>query len=185
MNLWIAIPTTLLFATATKAEELVFSVLKGSEGLCSPRKLTIYNDKLYIAESGIGAENIDITDTTGYICYEDLASGNPSCLGATSKVSALEIGGDGVREDVLFGLFSTRPISGFAESHATGAQHATFDNNGQIYTITGLGLNGTQLEADGVSEAIGDFGSVLEGFGCDVTQFAAPWAYEFENDYDG
>ena len=161
------------------SETLVFSPLEGSAGLCSPRKLTVYNNSLFIAESGTGAEEINITNTSEYQCYDG------SCLGRTSKVTAINLNQMGSeREDILVGLFSTRPLTGFMETHATGAQQATFDQNGVMYTVVGLGLNGTEMVADDVPDSIGDFGAIISGDGCEYDLWASPWIFEFENDYD-
>lgn len=165
------------------AELLSFSEFDGSSGLCSPRKLTIYNDRLYIAEAGIGAEETNITNIDDFQCYD--FDGVPSCTGATSKISVLDLATtmQSERQDVVVGLFSNRPLSGFGESHASGAHHVAFDDSGEMFVAIGLGLNGTQMVADGVTESVGDFGAIIAGESKRL--WASPWIYEFAYDYDG
>ncbi|KAL7580558.1 hypothetical protein ACA910_003682 [Epithemia clementina (nom. ined.)] len=183
---------------------LDFTVLPGSQGLCSPRKITAnhYDDYLYVAEAGIGPRSSTNPDDLHY-CF-DGEMGGSSCIGDTSKVSKIPVVGSGStggpRIDVVTGLWSSRVLTGQRENQASGAQMVFVDSHGHdgtLYIVMGLGMNGTQLTLSNVQEEIGAFGAILEyhpqpsrSHHPDTTSAAVhplvyPWEAEYASDYDG
>ena len=157
---------------------LTFSILDGSSGLCSPRKVSVHENDIFVAESGVGAVSDPENPEVANNCYYAPQFFSYTCIGSTAQVS--KISTDGMKTVVLDNLFSNRPLSGQGETHATGAQSVTF-HNGDMYTVIGLGLNGTLLANDGIYEEYGAFGSILKG-----SEVAAdPWVAEYKYNYDG
>jgi hypothetical protein len=186
--LFVAFHASVIGTHVTLGENLAFSTL-GPKALCSPRKLTVHSDgSIYVAESGIGATDIPEDPSNSTSCVPEFDGW--ACIGSTGRVSKID--SEGVHSVVVDNLFSVRPISGFGESHSTGPQSICFDGNDDadesMYIIIGLGVNGTELEADGIDIEFGFFGSVLrsslDGEG-DLEQVAKPWVSEYEFNYDG
>jgi hypothetical protein len=163
--------------------ELNFSSLQGSEGLCSPRKLYVRDGELYIAESGYGAEVDPAMPNETDTCFD--VRGVYNCIGSTSRVSKIPLaGGAGTWTPILEGLFSSGPVMAGdtnEDSDVTGAQSVAFDDNGNLYTVIGLGLNGTLLDERGIDSEYGSYGAILKG----EDPIALPWVSEFEYNYDG
>ena len=183
---WTASATTTAESNGTTLD---FTTLPGSEGLCSPRKLAALHNVLYVANSGIGGVTPDDRQ------YCALERGFLSCMGPTSSVSAFSLATTGAeRREVVTNLFSSRIVEGVLyETQSTGAHHAVpdatrYDQKGQpiLYVVVGLGMNATELRRDGIEQAVGAFGAVLEANL--YQQMAMPWVYpwedEYANDYD-
>ena len=114
--------------------ELTFESMEGSDGLCSPRKLAIHENSLYVAESGYGPEVDPAMPNETDSCF--LSRGQYSCLGTTARVSKLSLGaGNASMTTVIDGLFSTGPLTAGESnegSEVTGAQSVGFDSEGNM-----------------------------------------------------
>lgn len=174
----------LLGSSAVFAAQLTFQNLDGSDGLCSPRKLTVYNGDIYVAEAGQGPIVDPPFPNETDSC--PLVRGEYTCIDSTGQVSMIPLAG-GALTTVLSGLFSTRPLGipgeTVEESHVTGPHSVGFDSSGTLFTVVGLGLNGTRILELGFDEVYGNFGSVLRGMDAEVV--AEPWVSEYEFNYDG
>lgn len=198
----LALLSTTISNLSANGQILELTPVEGTDGLCSPRKLTKFKKEIYIAESGTGAEVPPTDPASESSCAWSAPSFSYSCIGSTSRVSKFKTKkskGSKIKrrsmtskdtrktpknkvKKVIGDLFSSRPLSGTGETHATGAQQVAFWKK-KIFTVTGLGLNGTTLTMNGIDEEYGNFGSILKGKHTEVV--AEPWKSEFENNYDG
>lgn len=172
-----------LGSALNSSQELIFTRLPGSDGLCSPRKMTIQEGNIYIAEAGFGPKEKPLTPNETDTCVS--IRGSYHCIGSTARVSMLPLAG-GNMSTVMDGLFSSGPVVAGEtneDSDVTGVHSVAFDSEGTMYAVTGLGLNGTSLQALGVDVEYGAFGVILKGTDGEVV--AEPWKSEFEFNYDG
>jgi hypothetical protein len=192
-------PAAITIAEKEGDTKLSFSSLSDVADLCSPRKISVYKKHLFVAESGIGLYPTPANVVIGVT--PNCVGGNfgvIACIAQTSRVSSYKLskkdGGTkkSIRTTVVDQLFSTRPLAGQSETHATGAQSICFDdtNDGTWYLVTGLGLDGDTLKEDDIDETVGAFGSVLrfapgQTDPSDGLVVAIPWEDEFANNYDG
>ena len=120
--------------------QLTFESMESSGGLCSPRKLAVYDNSLFIAESGYGPEVDPVMPNETNSCFFD--RGQYSCLGNTARVSKLSLGGgDELMTTVMEGLFSAGPLSALESnegSEVTGAQSVGFDSEGNMCKFSNI-----------------------------------------------
>lgn len=159
--------------------EIRFEVM--IENLCSPRHLTVHNGKLYVPEAGVGPMIISgDRETPPAFCLPSSlrAISGDICCGNTGQVNVFNL--DGSADDPqLAGLFSARPTEGGFTNQVYGASGVDFDDDGNMFTILGLGyVNATDLAVQG-PELV--FGSVLRG----DEAVASPWVNVFEENYAG
>jgi len=116
-------------------------------GLNNPRGLTFGPDAaLYVAEAGTGGDGACIIGPAGEVCY-----------GATGSITRIA---NGTQARIVSDLPSlAMPDSG---AEATGPHDVTFDADGNLYTVTGLGANPAVRADDGPLGAHGaNFGQLI------------------------
>jgi hypothetical protein len=108
-----------------------------ASGLASPRGLAIRGGNLYIAQAGTGATDASPPCTEG--------PEGPACLGATGKISAMNLRTGTVR-DLVTGLPSLGGQSDIPD--AVGPSDVAVDGIGQVWATIGLGGIPSRARAD-------------------------------------
>ncbi|WP_127125956.1 ScyD/ScyE family protein [Georgenia sp. SYP-B2076] len=113
-----------------------------ASGLANPRGLAVLDGDVYVAQAGSGRAAGD--PERCFIGAEEMRV----CLGATGKISRLDVDDDGTAKvtDVVTGLAS---LAGEGGAQAVGPTDVTVDGNDRLHAVIGLGGNPEAAKALG------------------------------------
>lgn len=142
----VAVADVLVTVTNGKSDnndsnELMFAMTV--KDLCAPRHLKVLNEKLFVAEAGLGPLNMEATSTV--CCVPSVLPCIPGvCFGNSGQVSVFGLDGSSGKT-LLTGLFSMQPIGSLGRQ-VCGVHAVEFDENGNMFILIGLVLvNRTNL----------------------------------------
>jgi len=178
VTIGVVVPITLITNKGNSGTEDVKFVTM-IENLCSPRHLTVHDNKLFVPEAGVGAMQFTSDPVTGTLCVPSSQSAvtGDICLGNTGQVKAVNLDGTDTGQIALSGLFSARQFVGASTNQVYGASSVSFDDYGNMFTLLGLGLVNASYVAIQDPELV--FASVLQG----DKPVASPWVKVYQQNY--
>jgi hypothetical protein len=143
-------------------------------GLDAPRGLAVSHDgDVYVAQAGRGGDGPCIPGPEG----------GQVCLGATGKISRMEVASDGEAhlDDVVTGLASLAAADG---SQAIGPSDVALDGHGRLHATIGLGADPTLVARLTASPVAGQLASVNRVRGDALHEYADIAGFEARSNPD-